>query len=68
MQMFTFLWRFAKVFSAKIYFQVKDLKNLFSSKRHHASGRDACKFAKVFSAKIFFQAITYCASGHGALG
>ena len=42
---------FAKVFSAKIYFQAI---------RYHASGRGALgyrKFAKVFSAKIYFQAI-----------
>ena len=48
---FAFLWRFAKVFSAKTYFQAI---------RYRASGRGALgyrKFAKVFSAKIYFQAI-----------
>ena len=48
---FVFLWRFAKVFSAKIYFQAI---------RYRASGCGALgcrKFAKVFSAKINFQAI-----------
>ena len=48
---FAFLWRFAKDFSAKIYFQAI---------RYRASGRGAlryCKFAKVFSLKIYFQAI-----------
>ena len=48
---FAFRWRFAKVFSAKIYFQAI---------RYRASGRGALgssKFAKVFSAKIYFQAI-----------
>ena len=48
---FVFLWRFVKVFSAKIYFQAI---------RYRASGRGALgyhKFAKVFSAKIYFQAI-----------
>ena len=48
---FAFLCRFAKVFTAKIYFQ---------SIRYRASGRGAlgyCKFAKVFSTKIYFQAI-----------
>ena len=45
---FAFLWRFARVFSAKIYFQVI---------RYRASGRGALgyrKFAKVFSAKFSF--------------
>ena len=48
---FVFLWRFAKVFSVKIYFQAI---------RYRASGCGALgcrKFAKVFSAKINFQAI-----------
>ena len=48
---FAFLWRFARVFSAKIYFQAI---------RYRASGRGAlgyCKSVKVFSAKIYFQAI-----------
>ena len=48
---FQFLWRFVKVFSAKIYFQAI---------RYRASGHGALgyrKFAKVFSAKIYFQAI-----------
>ena len=45
------LWRFAKVFSAKIYFKAI---------RYRASGRGAlgyCKFAKVFSEKMYFQVI-----------
>ena len=59
---FTFLWRFVKVFSAKIYFQPI---------RYRASGRGALgyhKFGKVFFAKIYFQPIRYRASGRGALG
>ena len=43
-------------------------KSIFKEKTL-ARGHGACKFVKVFSAKIFFfQTITYCASGHGALG
>ena len=48
---FAFLWRFEKVFSAKIYFQAI---------KYRASGCGAlgyCKLAKVFSTKIYFQAI-----------
>ena len=48
---FAFLWRFAKGFSAKIYFQAI---------RYRTSGRGALgyrKFTKVFSTKIYFQAI-----------
>ena len=48
---FVFLWRFVKVFSAKIHFQAI---------RYRASGCGALgcrKFAKVFSAKINFKAI-----------
>ena len=45
---FAFLWRFAKVFSVKTYFQAI---------KYRASGRGALgyhKFAKVFSAKIIY--------------
>ena len=46
---FAFLWRFTKVFSAKIYFQAISCR---------ASGRGALghhKFTKVFCAKILFK-------------
>ena len=46
---FTFLWQFAKVFSAK---------NFFQSIRYRASGHGALgyrKFANVFSAKSIFK-------------
>ena len=54
----TFLWRFANVFSAKIYF--KQLDTALVGVVHCASGRGALgyrKFGENLSAKIYFQAI-----------